>query len=238
MSIVGPIGRLCNQVFGNLAASFIAEKNNLFVTYHDREKVEKLGFKLFVGEKKYNSTVDVKNKNYLQVLNNPVNENIIIRDYMQTKEISHLIYDFFRRDDIRESIVHNNRYKDSYNNNNDCFVHVRVGDAKQFNPGLDYYVNTIKSIKYDNLYISSDELTHKTMKTLQEIFPEAKIVTYDDIDTIKFASTCKYLILSNGTYSAIMGYLAYYSQVYYPQALNKWHGDVFSFDHWNIIKLS
>lgn len=45
-------------------------------------------------------------------------------------------------------------------------------------------------------------------------------------------------ILSHGSFSAVIGYLSFFSNVYYPEyELNKiWYGDMFSIDNW--IKLS
>ena len=37
----------------------------------------------------------------------------------------------------------------------------------------------------------------------------------NEIETIQFASTCKNVVLSHGTYSGIIGYLSFYSNVYY-----------------------
>ena len=61
-----------------------------------------------------------------------------------------------------------------------------------------------------------------------------KGVKYDEIQTIQFASTCRYIGLSHGTYSAIIGYLVFFSNVYYKN-LEKdklWHGDIFSIPDW------
>jgi hypothetical protein len=60
----------------------------------------------------------------------------------------------------------------------------------------------------------------------------------DEITTFKFASTCKHIILSHGSFSALIGYLSFFSNIYYPEyEANKiWFGDMFSIDNW--IKLS
>lgn len=74
--------------------------------------------------------------------------------------------------------------------------------------------------------------------TLKQLYPSLQLVEYDEITTFQFASSCKHIILSHGTFSAIIGYLAFFSTIYYPEyELNKiWFGDIFSIDNW--IKLS
>ena len=56
----------------------------------------------------------------------------------------------------------------------------------------------------------------------------------DEIRTFQFGSTCKNIILSHGSFSAIIGYLAFYSNIYYPKydENKKWYGDMFSINNW------
>ena len=104
------------------------------------------------------------------------------------------------------------------------------------NPRLNYYLKAIENIgNFDNLYISSDEITHQIISSICNKYPKSLIlVNCNEIDTIQFASTCKNIILSHGSFSAIIGYLSYYSNVYYPEyEKNKiWYGDMFSIDGW------
>jgi len=92
----------------------------------------------------------------------------------------------------------------------------------------------IKNINFDNLYISTDD---KIIELLQ-LYPYLQLIEFDEITTFQFASTCKHIILSHGSFSAAIGYLAFFSNIYYPEyELNKiWYGDLFSIDSW--IKLS
>ena len=93
------------------------------------------------------------------------------------------------------------------------------------------------SIIFDNLYISTDDESNSIIKTLLQ-HPKSKLIKYDEINTIQFASTCKYIILSHGSFSAIIGYLSFFSNVYYSEyEKNKmWYGDMFSINSWNCIK--
>ena len=128
-----------------------------------------------------------------------------------------MIYNYLNSDNIKSNIIEKNNFKDRYNNNNDLFVHVRLDDATKFTPIIDYYVNTINNIKYDNLYISTDEPSHEIIKKLLEKYPSAKLFLQNEITTFQFASTCKNIILSRGTFSACIGYLSFYSTIYYPK---------------------
>jgi len=60
---------------------------------------------------------------------------------------------------------------------------------------------------------------------------------FSEYDTIQFGCTCKYIILSHGTFSAMIGLLAYHSDVYYPDYNYsiRWHGDIFSIPSWKKI---
>ena len=158
------------------------------------------------------------------------------KSYFQTKEITNLLYNHIY--DNKKDIIDNNPYKDRYNNNNDCFIHIRLGDATKWNPGLDYYIKCLKLLNFNNLYIASDDLNNKMISELRKIYKSLKIIDYDEIKTIQFGSTCKYIILSHVSYSAIIGYLGFFSDIYYKKyELGKiWYGDMFSIKKWNVIE--
>ena len=42
------------------------------------------------------------------------------------------------------------------------------------------------------------------------------------IETIQFGSTCKNIILSHGSFSAVIGYLGFYSNIYYMNKNSTW----------------
>ena len=106
------------------------------------------------------------------------------------------------------------------------------------NPGLDYYLRAIKYIKelnnFDNIYIASDTFTHDIIKKIIEEYPDANLFDYNEIETIQFGSTCKNIILSHGSFSATIGYLSFYSNVYYPkiEKEKRWYGDMVLIKSW------
>ena len=79
-------------------------------------------------------------------------------------------------------------------------------------------------------FIASKNNLHTSYKYNLHIFQS------DEVDTIQFANTCKYVVLSSGTFSWLIGLFAYYSKVYYPNIVRQWHGDIFVFPDWIRIK--
>jgi hypothetical protein len=232
-------GRLCNQIIRNLCVSFIAKKHNLLVQYSNFDKIVSLGIELFVGKNDYNDTIQLIDENYFEILNNDFLFNNIDPNtrHFQIKEIMDMIYLYLQSNDVKNNIIKYNLFKDKYNNNNDCSIHIRLTDAENNNPGIEYYLKVLKLCNFDNLYIYSDNTNHQIIKDILNVYKNATILDFDEIKTIQFASTCKYVILSHGSFSAIIGYLSFYSNVYYPKyEIGKmWYGDMFSIPSWIMI---
>ena len=47
-----------------------------------------------------------------------------------------------------------------------------------------------------------------------------------------FASTCKNIVLSHGTFSWLIGLLGFYSTIYYQKITRFWQGDIYVFPEW------
>jgi hypothetical protein len=229
-------GGLGNQIIRNLALSIIAEKFDLHVSYYNNELIDELGIKLFSGNCIFSSTNTLDDDNYFSIYNSHVLENNLDPNfnYFQTQEITNFLYNYLHSDKIKSNIINKNPFNDRYNSNNDLFIHVRLTDAAHNNPGANYYIKTIKSIEYNNLYISSDDKSHSIIQEIIQHYPNAEIIEYDEIKTFQFGSTCKNVILSHGTFSAIIGYLSYFSDVHFPEYEpgKIWHGDIFSINGW------
>lgn len=219
-------GRLCNQIIRNLALSLIAEKNNLYVTYSNFDIINnKLGIPLFVGTNKYDNTETVTNNNYMKYFQSKsaIKCNLdFMHDYFQSKEITNILYNNLQLN--QKHIMEKNPYKFRYKNNNDVFLHIRLTDAKSYNPGMDYYEKCLDIIinQYDNIYIGSDNFNDILIKKLKKKYPLIIFVEKDPINTIQFGSTCKYIILSHGSFSAVIGYFAFFSNIYYPDYKPEW----------------
>ena len=240
MTSSGINGRLGNQIIRNLAVSIVAEKHNLKVDYYNKDLINKLGIELFSGSNSYNVTQYLTDDNYFGIYNSDkLNYNLdATHHYFQTKEITNTLYNYLHKYEIKSNIIGNNPFKERYNKNNDLFIHIRLTDVAQYNPGIKYYINAIKNIIFDNLYISTDDKNNNMIIELLQLYPCSQLIKFDEITTFQFASTCKHIILSHGSFSAVIGYLSFFSNVYYPEyELNKiWYGDMFSIDNW--IKLN
>lgn len=236
MSTTGYNGRLGNQIIRNLALSIIAEKFDLHVSYYNNESIRELGINLFSGNCIFNSTITLDDDNYFSIYNSDVLENNLDpnNNYFQTKEITNFLYNYLHSDKIKSNIINKNPFNDRYNTNNDLFIHVRLTDAAHNNPGASYYIKTIKTIDYDNLYVSSDDKSHSIVQEIIQQYPNATIIEYDEIKTFQFGSTCKNIILSHGSFSALIGYLSFFSHVHYPEFEpgKIWHGEMFSINSW------
>lgn len=228
-------GRLGNQIIRNLAVSLLAEKHNLKVNYCSKDLIARLGINLFSGNNSHGDTRELNDNNYFSILNSDtVNYGLNSNShYFQTKEISNFLYNYIHSDSIKSNIISHNPFNERYDKNNDLFIHIRLTDAVDWNPGANYYLNTIKKINFDNLYITSDDIHHEVIKKIVEMHPTANVFKYDEIKTMQFGSTCKHIILSHGSFSAVIGWLAFFSNIYYPEdGATIWYGDMFSINNW------
>lgn len=232
----GTNGRLGNQIIRNLAVSLLAEKHNLQVEYYNYDLINTLGIELFIGKNTYSSIKELNDNNYFSIyycdnINYNLNPNT---HFFQSNDIIKFLYKYIQSDPVKSTIIKKNPFSERYNANGDVFIHIRLKDVANHNPGIHYYLNTLKHITFDKLFISTDEGGHTIVRTIMLQYPIAALVTYDEIKTIQFASTCKNIILSHGSFSAVIGYLSFFSNIYYPEyeADKIWYGDMFTIDNW------
>ena len=233
-------GRLCNQIFRNLAVSIIAEKHDLFVNYSSFDIICSLGIDLFVGKYTYTKTIELIEDNYFEFLQQSgLNTNLDPnKRYFQSKDISIFLHNYLHKDVIKTNIINKNPFANRYNANNDVIVHIRLDDVSKYNPGIAYYLHVLSIIQFDDLYITTDEINHLIIRQILQKYKNAKILyRCNETQIIQFASTCKNVILSHGSFSAIIGYLSFFSNIYYPEyePTKMWYGDMFSIDGWNQI---
>jgi len=232
-------GRLGNQIIRNLAVSKIAEKHNLKCMYSNNFLIKELGIELFTGNNTFNNFIDLRDENYFEILNqHTLNSNLNPNNnYFQTKDITNFLYNYLHSDKIKNNIIDKNIFKERYNNNKDLFIHIRLDDIASYNPGVNYYLKAISKLSFDNIYISTDSKNHPIIEDLIKNYENSVIIDYDEIKTIQFGSTCKNVILSHGSFSAIIGYLSFFSNIHFPEYdENKiWYGDMFSIEGWNKI---
>ena len=68
------MGRLGNQIIRNLATSIVAEKHNLQVEYSSENLINQLGIKLFSGEKIYEKTNIINERNFFDNIISKINQ--------------------------------------------------------------------------------------------------------------------------------------------------------------------
>lgn len=250
----GTSGRFANQFYRNMAASFIAKRYDLKFEYSLEKEFKSMGIEFYKeGKNFYQNCICVNEYNFYKFITSNdfpflpenVNYNFVLNHiFCQTKEFTLYLKDYFYQKEIQKKIIEANPYESRYNippdhnlikpyikGNNDVFVHVRLGDVPQYCPSLKYFESILSEIKFDKGYIASDSINHPLCKTLINKY---KLIPYlaNEVDTIQFANTCKYLVLSNGTFSWMMGFLGYFSTVYYPIMKVVWHGDIYQFPEW------
>ena len=241
-NMTGSEERLCNHIIRALAASFIAKQQNLKFNYGQYfDKMISLGIKLYEGTMTYRNSQIISNTNIMNYLkhNIPIYKNIIVNNsYFQTKDFSNYLYDHYQNTDNQQSIIDANKFNNRYKNNNDVFIHVRLGDIEHFNQGFAYYDKALNDIhSFENGYIASDSITHETCKKLIQKY-NLKIIDYNEIETIMFGSTCKNIILTGGSFSYIIGLFGFFSKVYYLKGFdNGYPSELFFIDNWTEINM-
>lgn len=233
-------GRLCNQIIRNIITSEVCKKHNLKAEYSSNERIKRLGIELFSGDNEYSKEEILCDKKFNEILNKKelkcrLNPN---KHFFQGIEKAKYLYSYFRRTEVMNSIKNNNPFKDRYNNNNDCFIHIRLGDLGN-PPAPICYKGNVKYYKFieyviDNLevgkiFIGTDSANHKELlRIVNMIKCKGKEVEVnrekDEVKNIQFGSTCKHIVLTNGSYGAITGFLGYDSKVYIRKG-NDWKWD-------------
>jgi len=238
-------GRLGNLFFVNMALHFISLKFNLKCEYKYLNKFNKLGVFLYRGINLYSDSqqITLTDDNFIDIIkdNYCIKSNIIINNnnWFQNKYFVEYLKTYFNIPYNKNQIIKNNNYKERYNNNNDLFIHVRLGDVEDRTDNIiNYYTIALSKIKFTTGFISSDNINHKICRYLIDNY-NLIVIDKDEIETIMFASTCLYIILSGGTFSWLIGFFSFFSKkIFYPLINKCWYGDIFEFTHWNSIKFN
>jgi Glycosyl transferase family 11 len=227
-------GRSGNILLENVGYSILSKKFNLKVDYYmNEEYFEVLGLKLNKNGRILQNMNNYFDTDLINLLKNDSLDNGISYDgNFQMKEfvIEH-----------KNEIINHFNMKFEERNDNEVFIHVRLGDATKVNPGIEYYRNCLNSIDFKTGYISSDSLDNEIIKILIDEYQLIKYID-DPIKTINFAKNFKNLVLSKGTFSWWIGILSKSDNIMYPKEEQEWpnpphwHGNIFVFDEWKGIK--
>jgi len=239
------LGRFANHFIRDLASSFIASKNNTKFTYGPyKDKILRLGIDLFHGNKTYIESISLNDNTFFQYISQDIKleKNFSLYDsYCQTKDFANYIYKYLREEQIKNNIIQHNMYKERFNNNNDIFIHIRLGDVSQIqlsNHNFEYFDDILQNLQFDKAYISSDTIENDICQRLIKKY-NLEVFNRDEIETIMFGSTCKNIILSAGTFSWMIGIFGFFSEVYYKLCKNKWSvgysNEIYDISYWNKI---
>lgn len=238
-------GGLGNQVIRAMALSEVAKKFDLEASYENHEQIqERLGIQLFNGYKSFQDTRYVYNNDLIYLLDVALNIDYNVsmsRDFFQSEELSDLYFKRLNNNNQKQIIMNKNPFKERYQNNNDIYIHIRLQDLSKWTPDIQYYIKAIEQIgNYGTIYVSTDEEEHDLIQNLRKCYPSLKLMDKDIIETVQFASTCKYVILTFGTFSALIGWISYYSTVYYSTVFRPYGAGplgLFTNKGWNPISI-
>ncbi len=231
--------RFGNIFFLNMCLHLFSQKFDLKCNYKYEKEFNKLGIYFNKGNKIYKKNILLTDFNFENILESDISpRNIIINNdvWFHTNRFCKIMNEYFVRNKLFVNIRNTNLYRYKYDNNNDLFIHVRLGDVAGKTILLEnYYTKTINSLKFNRGFIASDNINHDFCKKLIRKY---KLTIFDrsEIETIMFGSVCKNIILCGGTFSWLIGFLAMStSNIFYPELKEKWYGDIFSFKNWNKI---
>lgn len=238
-------GQLGNIFFGNMALHLIAQNYEIPIQYTREKEFNELGLIFYKTQNQslVNPSPFVINEtNFIDLIKSKYSseDHIYSLDYnnfFQTKEFALYLADYFSKPEHQTSIKAANPFRERYNTNSSVYVHVRLGDKIHDNiSSKDYFEKALKAIPFKDGYISSDTPDHSIVTELAETY-NLEIIKDSEIGTIQLASTCRYQILSQGTFSFMIAILGFHTEVVqWPQIKSPWHGDIFVIPEWKEVQ--
>lgn len=228
-------GRLGNKILQHSVALIFSKKYKMRIKNFNVDFPFKLNVDII--DKEYNSVIRIQNEDLIRLLESKegIQSNINLDDYFQLKEFlvpyKQQILDCL---DIPPS--------DPIDG---TIIHYRIGDLMHY-PNvpsneliidIEYFEKCISFIENTkNRYITTDSPEDSRVKYLCEKYG-FELITLSPRDTILYASRFSHKILSLGTFSWWIGFLGDQTKVYHPDPTEykQWHGEIFCFDHWNIV---
>jgi hypothetical protein len=233
--------RFGNLFLLNMCLHLFSIKYNLKSAYKYEKQFNQLGISFYKGKNTYSRNLLLTDYNFENLLESSVSpQNIIINNnvWFHTRQFCEIIKKYFIEKKLFQNIMQKNYHKNRYGNNNDVFMHVRLGDVTEKTSHLlGYYEKVINSLNFNQGYISSDDINHYICQQLI-LKHKLLVINTSEVETIMFASTCRNIILSGGTFSWLIGFLAIKTEkIFYPDLSEKWFGDIFCFKNWVKINI-
>lgn len=208
-------GTLYEQIFRNIALSMCVKKHDLLCQYSHKPFTDKLGIPLYIGTKLFKETIILSEENFNYILN--IDKKLFrsnlnpMYNYFKTKLISSLVYQYIL--DNIDIIINQNPYQKRYKQNKNILIHI---DNSLDNITYNDYKSIIDSLPYrGSIYILTNIKEHPIICKLKTEYPLQLINIKDNIKLIQFCSTCEYIILSNSMLSTLIGYVSFYSYIFY-----------------------
>lgn len=230
----------------NLSCNYLCIKNNIKFEYKCSELFQKFGIDFFVGKNTYKTDFVLTNENFFELINNGseiIDKNIILSndiDCVTTEYCLFLKKIFYENNENQNKITQKNIFKNRYLSNKDLYIYIYINNSydeiyiKQL---FEYYNETIKKVKCDKIYISSNNIQHELCQKIISIH-SVIIDNKEMCEKIMFANTCKYLILSNDITSLLFGFFNFFSKHNYYPIVNSKYSDIFQSFGWKGINLS
>ena len=144
----------------------------------------KLGIRFKHGKQVYKVNALINDYNFLYTLKEQITPcNVIIGEaWFHTNNFCQMIYEYFKNKKYKHFITHANKYKKRYKQNNDLFIHLRLGDVSDYNDNKDMYnriCNKINNITYDKIRKGKFECSSLLFKFLSS-YKKINFITNND----------------------------------------------------------
>lgn len=222
-------GRLGNKIMTYLMAQYLAEKNDLAFDVEFPENInDDFIINKVSGKRNYSEFTEIIDANIIHYMKTPINSGIHVNDHFQWKEV-------WENQDV---ITKYKTYMTPKPLEPECdlFVSVRLGDITGVvSLPIEYYSETLEKIKFSNGFISSDSPEHPIVLQLIKRF-NLKLFSGSPAHKIRYASMCKNIVLSSGTFCFLQGFFSKNSNVYFIDdetmqqklGIRQWTGGMFN----------
>lgn len=246
-------GRLGNRIFQNIAVSALARKFNLVAAYSMESECRELGLSFWHGGSRrmlLGAAVPLTDGLLQELLEKPDADALLLpgrlwltptASYFQFPWFARYVRDAVLRGEQHAALRSANPWRARFGANNDTFVHVRLGDTlRLLGPhSMRSAVDFVRAIgargPHGRVFVASDSPAHGTVRELISLIPGAALIDLSVVQTIQFGATCAHFVLSDGTFSWLIGALASpHATVRIVPHKEQWHGDI-AFDDWAIF---
>jgi len=229
MIIIHYHGRYGNRFFQLSAANILAKKYNQPIINPIRNKILRLYEPVHAdNNEETDNAVIIHNNNFLDENPSLRHLHIVVKDFFQTKLII-------------EEFIRYNEYQTNIKQKNAAFVHIRLGDRilKKMFLDYEYYEYALSKIPTNNLMVSSDNPDHEIVQKILKKY-NGTLIKDSLENTMLLGASCKYKVLSLGTFSWWIGFLGnilyndFSKYTVCPNAKKHpgWHGKIFPMFNW------